>query len=168
MTSAARWLPWPEPILVFFLTNIQGSPTTIYGDMTQYPYNGTNFCNEGFVEYSGVSSVNAIAGPTLVQGNNPSIMISPKARSEIWVYAADIGVWNTIKWGALLNSGYTGVIDNWSGDDMGAWQSNGLVPVGTLTLNFTAPQALSGQGCTYGNPPYPPCPSMLAAVALQP
>jgi hypothetical protein len=160
LAGAVQWLPWPEDINIFYLTNVQGNPTSFTFDFSNY--STAAYCNVGFAEYSGVSSV-VVAGPTLISGTSPSITISPTSRALIWLFAADFDAGKG-GFSLLQNSGYTGIIDNWSYDDIGVWSSNSTVPAGSLTLNVNAP--LGNQNPCDGTS-YNGCPTTLAAVALQ-
>jgi hypothetical protein len=157
LAGAVQWLPWSEDINIFYLTNVEGNPTSFTFDFSNY--STVAICNVGFAEYSGVSSV-VVAGPTLISGTSPSITISPTSPALIWLFAADYGG----GFGSLQNSGYTGIIDNWSYDDIGVWSSNSTVPAGSLTLNVNAPRGNENpcDGTSYNG-----CPTTLAAVALQ-
>jgi hypothetical protein len=155
--GAVQWQPWPEDINVFYLTNVVGNPTSFTFDFSNYSVDP--YCNVGFAEYSGVSSV-VVAGPTLISGTSPSITISPTSPALIWLFAADYGG----GFSSLQNPGYTGIIDNWSYDDIGVWSSNSIVPAGSLTLKVNAPRGNQNpcDGTSYNG-----CPTTLAAVALQ-
>jgi hypothetical protein len=157
LAGAVQWLPWPENINIFYLTNVEGHPTSFTFDFSNY--STAPDCNVGFAEYSGVSSV-VVAGPTLISGTSPSITISPTSRALIWLFAADFGG----GFSSLQNSGYTGIIDNWSTDDIGVWSSNSTVPAGSLTLKVNAP--IGNQNPCDGTS-FNGCPTTLAAVALQ-
>lgn len=157
LAGAVQWQPWPEDINIFYLTNVEGNPTSFTFDFSNY--STAAICNVGFAEYSGVSSV-VVAGPTLISGTSPSITISPTSPALIWLFAADLGG----GFSSLQNSGYTGIIDNWSYDDIGVWSSNSTVRARSLTLNVNAPR---GNENPCDGTFYDGCPTTLAAVALQ-
>jgi hypothetical protein len=152
LAGVVEWIPFRENINIFYLTDVQGNPTSFTFDFSNYPSSGNTVlgpCNVGFAEYSGVGSV-VVAGPTQNSGTSPSITISPTLPALIWLFAADFGG----GFGSLQNAGYTGIINNWNTDDVGVWGSSFIMPPGSLTLNVNAPQ-----GNLYS--------TILAAVALQ-
>ena len=175
LSPGVHWQPWPEDIGIWYLTNIQGNPDIFTFDYTQYPNSdGTvlDFCDVGFAEYSGVNSV-TVANPVLVAGTSPSITISPVSQALIWAFASPYGGTPN----SMLNSDYSVIIDDLSGDDMAVWGSNSLVPAGSLTLNWNAPRGDENpcDGAPYYKwwyrivRPYRSygCPTVVAAVALQ-
>jgi hypothetical protein len=162
LAGAVQWLPWQEDINIFYLTNIQGNPTSFTFDFSNYPNSGNTVggpCNVGFSEYSGVGSV-VVAGPTLTNGADPSITVTPTTTSLIWAFAANYG---GDAFSYLQNSGYTGLINNFSQDDIGVWGSNATVGAGAQTLTWTNPNYSPCTGQASGVT----CPAMLAVVALQ-
>jgi hypothetical protein len=162
LSPGVHWVPWPEDIGIWYLTNIQGNPNTFTFDYTQYPdRDGTvlDFCDVGFVEYSGAKSV-TVANPFLVAGTSPSIMISPTAPSLIWAFASPFEGSAS----SMLNAGYRVIIDDLSTDDMAVWGSNSVVPSGPLTLNWNAPTGNQNPCDKTSNNG---CPTVVAAVAVQ-
>jgi hypothetical protein len=155
--GAVQWLPWPEDINIFYLTDVTGFPTSFTFDFSNYSTAAD--CNVGFAEYFGVFSV-VVAGPTLIPGTSPSITISPTSPALIWLFAADFGV----QFSYLQNSGYTGIIDNCGPDSICVWNSDSIVPAGSLTLSVNAPL---GNANPCDGTPHNGCPTVLAAVALQ-
>jgi hypothetical protein len=160
--SGIHWVPWPEDIGIWYLTNIQGNPDTFTFDYTQYPASdGTvlNFCDVGFAEYSGATSL-TVANPVLIPGSGPSISISPTAPALIWAFASPYGGSAS----SMLNPGYSIIINDLSTDDMAVWGSNSIVPAGSLTLKWNAPTGNQNpcDGTTNNG-----CPTVVAAVAVQ-
>jgi hypothetical protein len=159
LSSGVHWVPWPEDIGIWYLTNIQGNPDTLTFDYTQYPTsNGSvlDFCDVGFAEYSGATSV-TIANPVLMPGSRPSITISPTAPALIWAFASPFEGSAS----SMLTPGYNMIINDF-GDDMAVWGSNSIVPAGSLTLEWNAPTG--NQNPCYGNNG---CPTVVTAVAVQ-
>ena len=162
LSSGVHWVPWPEDIGIWYLTNIQGNPDTFTFDYTQYPASdGTvlDFCDVGFAEYSGATSL-TVANPVLIPGTSPSITISPTARALIWAFASPyLGSASS-----MLNPGYSVIINDLSTDDMAVWGSNSIVPAGSLTLKWNAPTGNQNpcDGSTNNG-----CPTVVAAVAVQ-
>jgi hypothetical protein len=162
LSAGVHWVPWPEDIGIWYLTNIQGNPDTFTFDYTQYPASdGTvlDFCDVGFAEYSGATSL-TVANPVLIPGTSPSITISPTARALIWAFASPyLGSASS-----MLNPGYSVIINDLSTDDMAVWGSNSIVPAGSLTLKWNAPTGNQNpcDGSTNNG-----CPTVVAAVAVQ-
>jgi hypothetical protein len=164
LSPRVHWLPWPEDIGIWYLTNIQGNPNTFTFDYTQYPdSDGTvlNFCDVGFAEYSGANSV-TVANPVLVSGTRPSITISPTATSLIWAFASPFGT-DAQTENAMVTSGYS-ILINDTGDNIEIWGSNFIVPSGPLTLNWNAPAGNQNPCDSTRNNG---CPTVVAAVAVQ-
>jgi hypothetical protein len=162
LSPGVHWVPWPEDIGIWYLTNIQGNPNTFTFDYTQYLDSGgtvLDFCDVGFAEYSGANSV-TVANPFLVSGTSPSITISPMTPSLIWAFASPYEGSAS----SMLNSGYSLIIDNLSTDDMAVWGSNSIVPSSPLTLNWNAPAGNKNPCDSTGNNG---CPTVVAAVAVQ-
>jgi hypothetical protein len=164
LSPGVLWVPFPEDIGIWYLTNIQGNPNTFTFDYTQYPASGNtvlDFCDVGFAEYSGANSI-TVVNPALVTGATPSLTISPPNPSRIWAFASPyLGGANS-----MLNSGYSLIINDF-GDDIGVWGSDSLVPAGSLTLKWNAPAGAPGT-CVDGSFSYPPgCPTVVSAVAVQ-
>lgn len=162
LSPGVHWVPWPEDIGIWYLTNIQGHPNTLTFDYTQYPNSGgtvLDFCDVGFVEYSRANSV-TVANPVLVSGTRPSITISPTAPSLIWAFASPYGGSAS----SMLDSGYRVIIVNLSTDDMAVWGSNSIVPSGRLRLNWNAP---TGNQNPCDGTSNKGCPTVVAAVAVQ-
>jgi hypothetical protein len=160
LSSGVHWVPWPEDIGIWYLTNIQGNPDTFTFDYTQYPASGgtvLDFCDVGFAEYSGVTGL-TVANPVLIPGSSPSITISPTAPALIWAFASPY----TGGPGSLLNSGYGVIIPDF-GDDIGVWGSNSIVQSDSVTLNWNAPAGDQNNPCYGSNG----CPTVVAAVAVQ-
>ena len=152
LSPGVHWLPWPEDIGIWYLTNVLGNPNTF-----TFTFANTAYCNVGFTEYSG-STGPTVVDPVLVSGTSPSITISPTAPSLIWAFAADF----TGGTGSpLQDSGYSILIDNTAHNDIAVWGSNGLVPAGSLTLTWNAPY---GTDCTPQG--FSVCPSLLMAAAV--
>ncbi|HEY2529829.1 MAG TPA: hypothetical protein VGJ20_18125 [Xanthobacteraceae bacterium] len=165
LSSGVHWVPFPEDVGIFYLTNIQGNPQTLTFDYTQYPASdGTilDFCDVGFAEYSGAASV-TVVNPVLMPGTEPSITISPTAPALIWAFATPFASYAE-DLSSLQNPGYSVIIDDFSTDNMGVWGSNSLVPAGQLTLQWFAPLGNQNpcDGSTYNG-----CPTVVAAVAVQ-
>jgi hypothetical protein len=165
LTPAVTWIPFPEPINVFWLTNIQGSPTSITMDFSQYPNSGNTVlgtCDEGFAEYSGATSI-VVAGPNSIPApnNSASITVSPTAPALIWAFAANFG---GDAFSFLQTSGYTGLIDEFMQKDIGVWGSNSAVPAGAVTLTWNIPE---GNSNPCNDSSMNGCPPVLAAVAVQ-
>jgi len=162
LSSGVHWVPWPEDIGIWYLTNIQGNPDTFTFDYTQYPASdGTvlDFCDVGFAEYSGATSL-TVANPVLMPGSEPSITISPTAPALIWAFASPFGGSAS----SMLNLGYRVIINDLPTDDMAVWGSNFIVPAGSLTLKWNAPTGNQNpcDGTTNNG-----CPTVVAAVAVQ-
>jgi len=158
--QTVNWVPWGETITIFYGTNVQGNPTSFTIDFSQYPASGGTIpgpCDLGFAEYSGVSGVNATAGPTISPGANPSLSITTTAPSVVFLY----GALNWDSFGTLHNTGYTGMIDDHSFNGMVVWQGN--VPAGQTTYVWDNGEGASGT-CSYDPNG---CPAGVAAVALQ-
>jgi hypothetical protein len=163
MTASVNWNPWNESVTVFYLHNVTGNPTSFTIDLSQYPNSGSTIlghCDTGFTEYSGVSGVSVLQAPTNVTGTTPSITVSPPSGSRIWALAAVYGNLFSL----LQNTDYTGIINNFTTDDFGVWHSTDL-PSGSQTLTWNAPLGGPSYRCGITNTG---CPSLLAAVALQP
>jgi hypothetical protein len=162
LSSGVHWVPFPEDIGIWYLTNIQGNPDTFTFDYTQYPASdGTvlDFCDVGFAEYSGATSL-TVANPVLMPGASPSITISPTAPALIWAFASPFGGSAS----SMLNPGYSVIIDDLSTDDMAVWGSNSIVRAGSLTLRWNAPlgnQNPCDDSTNNG------CPTVVAAVAVE-
>jgi hypothetical protein len=163
LSSGVHWVPFPEDIGIWYLTNIQGNPDTFTFDYTQYPASdGTvlSFCDVGFAEYSRATSL-TVVNPVLMPGTEPSITISPTAPALIWAFASpfsDRGEGIT----SLQKPGYRLIINDIATDNMGVWGSNRIVPARSLTLSWYAP--LGNQNPCFGNNG---CPTVVAAVAVQ-
>ena len=165
LTSPVQWIPFLETINIFWLTNIQGGPTSITMDFSQYPNSGNTVlgtCDEGFAEYSGASSI-VVAGPNLIAApnNSASITVSPTAPALIWAFAANF---DGDAFSFLQTSGFTGLIDEFMQKDIGVWGSNSAVPAGAVTLTWNIPDANSNP-CDDSS--MNGCPPVLAAVAVQ-
>jgi hypothetical protein len=169
MAAPKEWIPWHEYITIFYLTNVQGSPTSFTIDFSNYPASGNTIlgpCDIGFAEYSNVSNV-APTGPNLVYGATASLQVSPTATARIWAYASPFATGSSAALAASLqNSGYSFILDDYAHNDMGAWQSDALVPSGTITLTWNAPDGAPGTCPGIGGGENG-CPTMVAAVTLQ-
>lgn len=160
--APVEWIPWHEDVGIWYLQNARGNPTTF--TFSGFPL--TPYCNTGFVEYSGVTSL-SVLGSALVYGTYASMTISPTAPSLIWAFAAD---WDG-GLSSLQNSGYSVLIDNYDGplDDIVVWGSNGLVPAGPLTLTWYSPYGATNANCMFqGQVIAPSCPMVGMAVAVSP
>jgi hypothetical protein len=168
MVNQVEWKPWHEYIVVFYLQNVQGNPTSFIVDFSQYPASGSTIlgpCDLDFAEYSNVDNL-VIADPNLVYGSTASIQISPTANARIWAFASPFGSANSsILAGWLRNSGYSFILNDWN-NDMGGWQSNALVAPGTITLTWDSPLGSPGTCPGIGGGENG-CPTVVAAVALQ-
>ena len=165
LTPPVSWQPWNEAITIFYLTNIQGNPTSFTFDFTQYPATEPTIlgpCNFGLVEYSGVTSV-TVAGPTQSGEANPAIEISPTAPALIWAFAADVANISNQNTDLLQNSGFSTLLDNWATDNIMVWGSSDLIQTSPVTLTVYAP---GGDAC-FKSIVAGGCPTVLAAVALQ-
>jgi hypothetical protein len=162
LSSGVHWVPWPEDIGIWYLTNIEGNPDTFTFDYTQYPASdGTvlDFCDVGFAEYSRATSL-AVANPVLMPGASPSITISPTARALIWAFASPFG--GSAR--SIRSPGFSVIINDLSTDDMAVWGSDSIVLPGLLTLRWNAPTGNQNpcDGSTNNG-----CPTVVAAVAVQ-
>jgi hypothetical protein len=120
MTAGVHWVPYAEDIGMWYLTDVQGNPTTFYFD---FPAGTTGLeCNVGLVEYSGASTVNAVAGPIATASTPlPSLWIAPATSSLIWAFGAT----NTVDDGSdLRNLFYRLLINNQSTNGLAVWGSN--------------------------------------------
>jgi hypothetical protein len=161
LSSGVHWVPWPEDIGIWYLTNIQGNPDTFTFDYTQYPASGgtvLSFCDVGFAEYSGVTGL-TVANPVLMPGTRPSITISPTAPALIWAFASPIGGSAS----SMLHPDYSLIIDDLSTDEMGVWGSDSIVRADSVTLKWKAPAGNPNHPCYGSNG----CPTVVAAVAVQ-
>jgi hypothetical protein len=162
LSSPVQWLPWPEDIGIWYLTNIQGNPDTLTFNYEQYPDSGGTvlaFCDVGWVEYSGASSI-TVADPVLVYGTSPSVTISPPSPALIWAFASP---YESTSDTYINNSGYSVLVNDISTDNMAVWGSNSTVPAGSLTLSWNAVEGSPGS-CPYDSNG---CPTVVAAVAVQ-
>lgn len=129
LSSGVHWEPYPEDIGYFYKTNVTGNPTVFH---VNFGNGQTNDCNVGLVEYSSVSAVTPIVGPT--QDHNsptPSISISPATPSYIWAFGAT----NSISNASMLSSGFNVLIDDQPADGLSVWGSVDQLS-GTQTLTF--------------------------------
>jgi len=183
LAAPVDWLPWQEGINIFYLTNVQGNPTSFTLDFTNYPASGGTVlggCNVGIAEYSGAGNV-VVAVPTQLSGPAPSITVSPTSPALIWLFTADWYSDNNAtvdqNTSLLQNSGFRVITDNWHTENIVVWSSNNLIQTSPITLTLNAPGADScaagaGSGISrfirlpmFGR--FHGCPTVLAAVALQ-
>jgi hypothetical protein len=164
LSAPQRWDPWNEDIGIWYLTNVSGNPTTFY---FTFPSGApaANICNAGFVEYSGVNSVQ-VAGPTQVNGANPAMTISPASSSLIWAFAAVFGQPNTPPLYGFLTPGYSILIDNVSNDSIAVYGSNSPVSPGPVTLTYTNLDGAPSHTCQAAGGTFNGCPSVLMAAAV--
>lgn len=166
LTPNVLWSPFPEDIGMFYLTNIQGNPTTINANFQQYTNSGNtelqaNSCMDAwFTEYT-PSTVNAVVNPVLTSGNSPSLTITPTAPSLIWAFASPYT--NDVA-GAMTTPGYSLMLNDLPTDDIGVWGSNSLVPAGAQTLTWDAPEGATSDVCLTG--PTRSCPTVVMAAAI--
>jgi len=128
LTAGVHWAPYPEDIGMWYLTDVQGNPTTFYFN---FPAGTTGLiCNVGLVEYSGATTVNAVAGPIATASSPlPLLTISPTTSSLIWAFGATNSTWDGSD---LLIPGYSLLINNQPHDGLAVWGSNSPVPTGFL------------------------------------
>jgi hypothetical protein len=166
LSPGVHWAPYPEDIGIWYLTNIQGNPSAITFDYTQYPASGNtilDFCDIGLVEYS-ASGINAVVNPfnDNASSANPSLTISPTTSSLIWAFGAT----NSATDGSdLRTTGYHLLINNQPGDGMAVWGSNSTVSAGSITLTWNNPY-WNATVCADGTHTTTGCSTVLAAVAL--
>jgi hypothetical protein len=171
ISPGVDWHPWVESEMAFYITNVQGNPNTITFDFSQYPDNGTGpsetsigtFCDVGFAEYSGASSVLVLANPIQITGTAfPSITFTTNSSGLIWVLAATME-------GSTGPGGYSILLDDYPTDDMGVWQSNSIVSPGTYTLRFYNPLGDPSYACAgLGDGVVAGCPSVLGVLGIYP
>lgn len=168
LSAPAFWPPWPEYVTTFWLTNVTGNPTSITADFSQYPNAEPTIlqgCNLGFAEYSEVTAISPIVEPASVDGARPSITITPTAPSLIWTLATlEFGGVTTAS--QLTNAGYSVIINTFATDDLGVWQSNALVPAGSVTLTWTR-QHWNDSSCQFYSTITHTCPAVLGAMAIR-
>lgn len=162
MSPGVTWSPFPEPIGVWYLTNVQGSPHQITLDYTQYPNDGKttiNFCDAAVFVYSNVTGL-AIVNPVLEDGPSASLTISTPNPSLIWAFAA---IYTNINTTLIATPGFSVLDDNF-GDNIEVSGSNGLVPAGDVTLTWNFPgDFASFCAATAGASD---CPGLFMAAAL--
>lgn len=161
------WTPFPEPITLATLRNVQGNPNLLTYNNEPTPGGGggtMGFCDSGVTEYAGVTGI-TVVNPALVGGTTPSLTITPPAPALIWAFASPF---ENDSAGALISpsTGYSLLINDLAGDDLGVWGSDALVPASPLTLTWSAPQGAYPPGCSFDSPPYRPCPTVVMAAAL--
>jgi hypothetical protein len=138
LSPGILWSPYPEDIGIWYLSNIQGNPNTFTFDYTQYLASGNrilDFCDVGFVEYTGVIGISPVVNPFNAGAvQTPSLTISLTVPSLIWT----LGATNTVADGSdLLTPGYSMLIaGEQARDGIGVWGSNSTVPSGALTLTW--------------------------------
>jgi hypothetical protein len=128
LTAGVHWAPYPEDIGMWYLTDVQGNPTTFYFN---FPAGTTGLgCNLGLVEYSGATTVNAVAGPIATASSPlPSLTILPTTLSLIWA----LGATNSADDGSdLLSPGYRLLINNQPNYGLAVWGSNSPVQADVL------------------------------------
>lgn len=162
------WGPYGEEIGIWYLSNIQGNPNSFTFDFTQYPASGNTiiqFCDVGFVEYTGVTGINAVVNPFNAGAvQNTSLTISPTVQSLIWT----LGATNTATDGSdLLIAGYSILVEGEQAKDgIGIWGSNSTVSPGPLTLTWDN-SYYNASTCADATPAGPTgCTSIIGAVAL--
>jgi hypothetical protein len=168
LSHGVHWKPYPEDIGIWYLTNIKGSPNTFTFDYTQYPASGNtvlDFCDLGFVEYSGVTGINAVVNPfnDNASGPSPSLTISPTASSLIWLLGAtnsgpDDG-------SDLLTTGYSLLINNEPPDGFAVWGSNSMVSPGSVKLTWKN-DYWNASVCQDSTHTTTGCTTIMAAIAL--
>ena len=162
LTPGVTWVPFPEDIGIFYLTNIQGNPNTLYFDFSKYPARYPTlegWCDVGFAEYSGAGNV-MVVNPASSPGLNPSLTISPTAPARIWALAS---ILSGIP-GNMLNPGYDVILGDLATDEIGTWGSDSMVPAGNLTLHWSN---LRGNENPCGGFDGNGCPSIVEAAAIQ-
>jgi hypothetical protein len=169
LSPGVHWTPYPEDIGIWYLTNIEGNPNTFTFDYTQYPASGNtllDFCDLGFVEYSGITGINAVVNPfhDNASGPFPSLTISPTALSLIWAFGATNS--GPGDGSDLLTTGYNLLVNNEPSDGMAVWGSNSTVPAGPVTLTWNNSRYWNASVCGDGTHTTTGCSSVLAAVAL--
>jgi hypothetical protein len=172
-TASVRWQPYSEKITVWYLANVQGSPTTFTfnfsGSLTP---TDLNFCNMGFVEYAGASNINAVVGPIDDDSSSlPSITITPTTTSMIWGMSAtdttgtnNCAV-NSGQNGDLTNTGYIVLVNNCPHDGIGVFGSPASVPASPVTLSWTN-SYWNASVCADGSQTTTGCSTLMAAAAI--
>jgi hypothetical protein len=156
MTAHVHWEPFPEDIILFYATNVSGTPTQIIFSGFQLP--GV-VCNVGFTEYSNANTVD-ITPPALVFGDSPQLTVTPSnPNALIWAFGA-------LPEGSLAQQGYHVLIDNFSFDGIQVLGSNQLL-TGSQTLTWVNPDGNPGQ-CTGFDPNGCPAAVMGAGISFVP
>ena len=159
LTAGVHWAPYPEDIGMWYLTDVQGNPTTFYFN---FPAGTTGtHCNAGLVEYSGATTVSAVAGPIATASSPyPSLKISPKTSSLIWAFGAT----NSVDDGSdLLTPGYSLLINNQRTEGLAVWGSNS--PVRNDVLIWTNPY-WNATICADGTHTSTGCSTLMMAAAI--
>jgi hypothetical protein len=184
LSSYAVWDPFGEAIGSFSLTNVQGNPTIIYFDFSNYPAGPLqnvgdtpgntqigNFCDVGLAEYYGASQV-VVTDPYLSYSLTPTATVTNTSNALVWGEASNFecdtaGDNPPCTYQSRGPAGYNILIDDYPGDDMGIWGSNSIVSPGTQTLTWSNPQADPSIGC-HGLAGYTNgCPAVVQAIAVQ-
>ena len=159
LTAGVHWAPYSEDIGMWYLTDVQGNPTTFYFN---FPDGTTGLiCNVGLVEYSGATTVNAVAGPIATASSPlPSLTITPTTLSLIWAFGAT----NSVDDGSdLLTPGYSLLINNQRTDGLAVWGSNS--PVREDVLIWSNPY-WNATICADGTPTSSGCSTVMIAAAI--
>jgi hypothetical protein len=137
LSAGVHWLPWPEDIGIFYLTNVQGNPTQItVGGFAQTPSG-----DFGFTEYSGASSV-LVVNPVYIAGDSPSITLTPTSTASLFVFESVYGPTDSYPISASTPISIS--IDHSSTDNIAVWNSNSAVSPGSYTFTWNAPLGAPG------------------------
>ena len=150
VTPAQSWISFPEDITFWYLTNIQGSPTSLTFNYKQYSYSDSTelaFCDIQWAEYANAQTV-TVVNPSATTSTTPSVTISPTSQALLWVFGAIFGT-DAQTEDALQNVGYS-ILLNDTGDNIEIWGSNAIVNSAPVTLNFANPEGSSGYNAVVG------------------